>query len=109
MENEPRLKITRIHPFTKRQAQIIEMKARGHNNIQVARDLRISSGTVKNHVSGCNNGTDTRSDLGILGIIERATGTRPARCNWIAPLIGDVLLFDKKRLAPRKFIKSCKS
>ena len=100
---ERKFKLIPIHPFTNRQAEIIELKLKGVTSLkQIARELGISYETVKTHIYGLDPSAvlDTkgltindinRSELGILGIIEVLTGKRPGR-NLLGPLLGDVIL-----------------
>ncbi|MCK4820636.1 hypothetical protein KA005_33030 [bacterium] len=86
---ERRLKLTPINPFSPRQGQIIELRANGLTNQEVAKKLKIARWTVNNHIAN--------DPYSIFARIENITGIRPAPRNWIAPLIGDVLLFQDKK------------
>jgi DNA-binding CsgD family transcriptional regulator len=87
------LRLTPLHPFTERQAEIIELLANGLMAKEVSQKLCLSNHTVYKHISGTNNGLFNRSALGIIGIIENATGVRPGRRNWLPILLNDVLFF----------------
>ncbi len=91
-----RLRLTPIHPFTERQAQIIKLLAAGVTQRNIAEILDISPNTLRNHISGVPKKGGGKSALGILGIIEEATKRRPRSKVWLLPLIGDVLLWKKK-------------
>lgn len=102
MERE--FKLTPIHPFTNRQAEIIQlMLARITHRRKIAEELEIAYNTVRNHIQGNNTSAVLdvenptiddfiKTDLGILGIIEVLTGNRPASTNLLGPLFGDVII-----------------
>lgn len=99
---ERKLIISSINPFSKRQEQIVQLRANGFTNRQVAHNLGISYKTVKNHISGLG-GCYGKARLGVLGTIEKVSGERPGRRNWVAPLVGDILFFDD-RLPKSNFV-----
>lgn len=85
---ERKLKLTPINPFTPRQGQIIELRANGLTNQEIALRLNINYQTVLNHIAGDLNHS-------IRGRIREITGVRPHYNTWIIPLIGGVLLFSQ--------------
>lgn len=86
---ERKLVLTPINPFTPRQGEIIELVANGSSYKEIATKFGICAQTIKEHVAG----NDCFPAKSIFGRIEKATGTRPGRRNWVVGLIGDVLLF----------------
>jgi len=101
---EKEFKLTPVHPFTDRQAEIIQLMLAGVTNIGlIAEELKIAENTVNNHIHGKDTSAALKAetltidaigktDLGIFGIIEVLTGKRPARRNLLGPLFGDVIL-----------------
>ena len=97
MEKES-FKFAKIHPFSNGQAKVIKTLFSGYtSNNEIARYLKISPRTVRNHLSGSDTtagATDeeaTKTELGIFGIVERITGKRPSRTELISTFIGDVV------------------
>lgn len=82
-----------INPFSKRQEQIVHLRANGFTYPGIAHNLGISFNTVKNHISG-EPYVSGKAGLGILGTIEKASGERPGSHNWVTPLFGDVIFFE---------------
>lgn len=93
-------KLVPINPFTPRQAEVIDLMTQGvRTNKDIAHQMGISAGTVKIFYKGHQRLspqdlgiTQTKSDLGIFGIVERAKGIRPTKGNLITRLLGDVIL-----------------
>jgi len=89
------LRLIPLHPFTERQAEIIELIANGLAAKEISQKLCLSNHTVYKHISGNCGDPSSRSGMGIIGIIENATGVRPGRKNWLPILLNDVLFFRK--------------
>jgi len=101
MERE--FKLIPIHPFTNRQAEVIQIILEGErNHRKIAKRLGIAYNTVVNHINGLDTSAVSadktltindisRAQLGISGIIQILTGRRPGR-SILGPLFGDVIL-----------------
>jgi hypothetical protein len=90
------LQISPINPFTKRQAQIAELKANGYKDKQIAVILGISRQAVKRNIIGSDSASSLRFRKGIYGIIEDAGKLRPYMQGIVTALLGDVLFFNKR-------------
>ncbi|OGG23696.1 hypothetical protein A3A79_00610 [Candidatus Gottesmanbacteria bacterium RIFCSPLOWO2_01_FULL_43_11b] len=85
-KDNSRIEITPIHPFTRRQAELI-VTAVNHrvSHRSLSQRFGISTGTVRTHVTE------------ILGIIESITNHRPVHLKGaINVMMGDVLFLRKK-------------
>lgn len=74
------LALVQIHPFTPREAEVIQQRLMGLSGKEIAQALGITEGTVKTHI--CN----------IFDLIEDITQRRPYTKNWLVDLVGDVIL-----------------
>jgi FixJ family two-component response regulator len=89
-ERDYKLVLTSFHPFTPRQAEIVQLLANGASNKEVSKKLGVSKKTINQIISFC------ASYDSIFDRIENLTGKRPKIKNWIFPLIDDVLFLRDK-------------
>jgi hypothetical protein len=87
--SKPKVKFAHPDTFTDRQKAIIEAKASGLNYKQTATKLGVSVDTIRTFIAGNNAGDSTRTDRGIVGIIESKTGSRPRKGQWFNSLLRD--------------------
>jgi hypothetical protein len=81
-----------IHPFTKRQGELIEQIIEGKKLSQAAQAMGLAKRTARWHFYG-KSVTDkpTQSVLGIAGIVEEVCGIRPNPSSLAKVLLGDVV------------------
>mgnify|MGYP001607218310 FL=1 len=86
----PQLYLTRYHPFTPREADVIvKTLFEGKSYKQIAYELGIKLSTVKNIMNG-----DRGKHRGVYGKVDKYTGERPRNHNELLRiLLGDVILF----------------
>lgn len=89
-ERKGRLVLTPLHPFTKREAEIIQHKANGLTTAEIAKKLGITYRSCLNHISG------TLPYGSIYERVEWITGIRPNKSNLIPILLDDVLFYRDK-------------
>jgi DNA-binding CsgD family transcriptional regulator len=97
-------RLSLFHPFTARQAEIIEVAANeGADRQTIADSLHISPNTLKTHIHGDRTQRKSSASLGILGVIEERTGHRPASLRTaINQLQGDILFTRPRRRGNRR-------
>ena len=84
--------MTKVHPFTNAQARVILAAVNhGPSRKQIASTLHLSPETVKYHIRGRPN-ANSKSEKGILKIIEETTKIRPSSFkNALNLMQGDIL------------------
>ena len=88
MQENKELFLAPIHPFTKREADILKLIIKGHTYKQIAQTLGINEKTARNIVCDAN----ARS-YGLFQKIEEIVGTRPGnKREMLSMLVDDVVL-----------------
>ena len=103
--------VTPISPFTPVQTSILEALIHGCSYAQIAKKQGIRETMVERHILGFGYGETEAESLGIVGIVEKITGTRIGAFHatkadiWIQLLKGDVVI-EKTGILDNKFINS---